>query len=1128
MAAYPRKSPFCILLVLAIQLLVFPAGLNAQQYNISTYNTTSGLPDNRITSLLQDKYGKLWIGTLSGLCTYDGSAFSRFDKGNPVYDNPITSLFEDSKGNIWIGTIRKGVCKFSGTSFEFYNTTSGLLSDNVNSITEDRSGNIWIGTSEGLNRYDGKYFHSYTSLRGLVNNNILSVTVDSKGRLWICTLGGISILEKGRFRSLTTDDGLLSNITYHASQSPSGSMWIGTYLGISVHSKGTFRNYTRTDGLPAEKVERIIHLSDTTAMASTYGGGVLKITRDTIIPITVEDGLPSNIVKTVLKDREGNFWIATWNGLCKFAGDAFIGYTTEDGLTSNNILSIASDSLGTLWMGTVTGGLNYYDGKSFGSFSTSDGLKSSTIWSITVDERNDLWLGTTNGPAVLSRADMKIRHPFPFFDNSIIYSILKDSRGRKLLATDKGIYITEGETIKANIGTEQGLLNDKVRVLFEDKAGTVWVGTYKGLFYLKDDLAYSYNDPFGLPAAPVTSIIQDSKGRIIVSTYDFGVYVISDKTKKPDIILNTSTGLFNNRILFCFIDNNNLLWMGSPGGLDAIDWNKPLNRNNTDVWHFDKSNGYPGIETNAACSDGSDNIWFASVNGIIRHKGNHTDLQLTLPLLRITNIQLFRENVDWRKKKIPVDEKSGLPKELTLGYNNNYITFAFSGIYLTAPSEVRYEFILEGNDENWTRASSQNTAYYSNLSPGSYTFKVRATANGRNWTPPVTYSFEIKPPYWKTPFFYFLYAVTVIGSIFLFLKIRTQSLQRTQNLLRQKVEQRTRELNEKNLELEKLSIVASETDNAVLILNNEKNIEWANSGFQKMTGYTVAEFNQLFRNPGTSFAAELADALNLSISSRQSCNIETNINRKEGGKIWISSTLTPIFSADNQLKKVVVISTDITVRRMMEEQIRESLEEKGLLLREIHHRVKNNLQIIISLFNLQSHYIDDLKASEALKEGQDRIKSMALIHERFYQNEGQSRIDFDEYIKRLTENLFLSFSISPDRIKTSIDTEKVSLDIDSAVPCGLIINEVVSNALKHAFGPDETGEISILFKRNGEKGIHLVISDNGRGLPPGFDPETADSLGMQLINALTSQLDGKMTFTGLKGTTFTLDFNIVN
>lgn len=194
----------------------------------------------------------------------------------------------------------------------------------------------------------------------------------------------------------------------------------------------------------------------------------------------------------------------------------------------------------------------------------------------------------------------------------------------------------------------------------------------------------------------------------------------------------------------------------------------------------------------------------------------------------------------------------------------------------------------------------------------------------------------------------------------------------------------------------------------------------------------------------------------------------------------------------------------------MEEQIKAALDEKGLLLREIHHRVKNNLQIIISLFNLQTSYIDDDKAYQALKEGQDRIKSMALIHERFYQSDGISKIDFDDYCRKLMEHLYSSFKINPNTIIIDIKIENIRLDIDTAVPCGLIINEIVSNAFKHAFSDKEKGQVSILLKNAADGECYLEIKDDGIGMPEDFNLETADSLGFQLIQALSDQLDGKL------------------
>jgi len=1116
-----------LLFMAVTSFLLVSFTVKAQRYNLSVYNVSNGMPGNQINEIIQDHNGRLWVGTMNGVTVYDGTGFSNFDKNNPISNNPVKTVFQDSKGNMWIGMIRKGVCKYDGTSFEFFNSSNGLLSDNVNAVTEDADGDIWIGTSEGLNRYDGKKLHSYTNLRGLVNNNVFSLLFDSKGLLWITTIGGISTFDGTNFTNYTTDQGLLSNICYHIMEAKNGLYWISTYLGISIYDGSSFKNISASSGLISERVEKIIQNNEDKIMFASYGGGVGTIEDDTIFSITVNEGLPSNIIKTLIQDREGNYWIGTWNGLCKYKGNRFVTFTVEDGLNNNNILSIASDSSGIIWMGTLTGGVNYFDGKSLQSLGLESGLRSSTIWSIFIDNKEGYWFGTTNGPALLNLTTYQFTHPYPFFDNLIIYTIIKDKKGRLMLGTDKGIYIRNDKGEFINIGKTEGLENDKVRVLFEDRDGKVWVGTLKGTYYLQNDTAYNFNHTFELPGAPVTSIIQDSTGNIITSTYDFGIYAIMGPGPDYQLrILNKTNGLYNDRVLFNFLDQNQNMWLGSPSGIDWIDWRKYLATGTLDVNHFDKSNGYLGIESNAACSDNNGNVWFATVNGVIKYNIKAGINRNSIPLLRLVSIQLAMENVDWRKKQLKINKATGLPEDLVLAYNNNHLGFSYSGVYLTAPEELRYQVMLEGFENNWSPPTRQTLATFSNLSPGTYTFKVKASANGRTWSNPVTYTFTIKPPYWKTPFFYFLYAVGVIGSVFLFLRLRTRSLQRTQNMLRQKVEQRTRELNQKNLELEKLSIVASETDNAVLIFNENKEIEWANTGFTKMTGYTVSEIEKLRGNKISDFTfnPDVEKIIAECIVHKTSTVFESQIPCSNGHKIWASSTLTPIFNNSGLLKKIVVINTDITYRKKMEEQIRESLEEKGLLLREIHHRVKNNLQIIISLFNLQSHYVSDLKASEALKEGQDRIKSMALIHERFYQNEGLSRIDFDDYIRRLIENLYMSFNVSPDRIKPIIDAEKISLDIDTAVPCGLIINELISNSLKHAFAEDDKGEIRISFSRLDDHHLQLIISDNGKGMPAGFDFENADTLGMQLISALSNQLDGKLELLQGPGTTFSLLF----
>ncbi len=1109
-------------------LFLSSLSVDAQRYNYLNYSVSSGLPNNQVNKILQDRIGRIWVGTMSGVCRFDGKSFTRFEQGNLLTSNPVKTIFEDKKGNIWFGTIRKGLVKYSGTGFNYYTTGEGLLSDIVNAVAEDNVGNIWVGTSEGLCKFDGKQFTTYTTTQGLVNNTIFDLHFDTKGNLWIATIGGLSIYNGKTFKNYTVDDGIISSIIYSIKEMNDTVFWFGTYEGLSSFSNGKFKNYTLENGLPNERIEDLMidHIGN--LWMGTYGGGLAKMYGEEILPIKLKEGVNNNIIKSIIEDREGNYWVGTWNGIYKYNGDRFVTYNTEDGLSNNNILSVYSDALNRIWFGTLAGGVNFFDGKSFRNLSTENGLKSNTIWCIYQDSDGFYWFGTTNGPARYNASTGQVDLKYPELNNYIIYAILQDRKKQIYFGTDKGIYRYNENQI-TQIGTAQGLNNDKVRVLYEDPQGKIWVGTLKGIYYLDGDKAISFDEAYKLPKAPITSIISDDFGNTLISTYDFGVIKYNARLQaSPVQLINKKTGLTNERILFNFLDSRNKLWLGTPEGVDCIDWNSFIERGKLKPIHYDKSNGYLGVESNAACEDTAGNIWFATVNGAIRFNPKAGELEPTLPMVSITNIQLFLENVNWKKNKIKVDPHSGLPIDLVLPYNNNHLSFICSGIYLTAPEEVQFRYMLEGFEESWSPPGKLNLASYSNVSPGSYIFKVQATANGRDWSPPVTFSFEIRPPIWKTPLFYLLYIVVGAGSIFIAYRVRTQSLRRNQELLKRKVEVRTKELQVKNIELAKLSLVASETDNAVMIFDEHQELEWVNTGYTKLTGYTLDEVRNKF---GSSLTALTTNSLVLEhlddcINEKRSFIYESEIIHKNGQKKWASSTLTPILTEKGYLRNIVVIDTDITIRKGMEEQIRSALEEKGVLLREIHHRVKNNLQIIISLFNLQTSYVTDENAYKALKEGQDRIKSMALIHERFYQTDGLSKIDFDDYIRRLSENLVKSFRVNPDRVNLKINAERISLDIDTAVPCGLIINEIVSNSLKHAFKDGRVGEISIELVTTGEDKFRLTIGDNGVGFEEGFSIESSDSLGIQLIQALTDQLEGKMELinTPGKGVQYIIDF----
>lgn len=324
---------------------------------------------------------------------------------------------------------------------------------------------------------------------------------------------------------------------------------------------------------------------------------------------------------------------------------------------------------------------------------------------------------------------------------------------------------------------------------------------------------------------------------------------------------------------------------------------------------------------------------------------------------------------------------------------------------------------------------------------------------------------------------------------------------------------------------EKYRSLFENASDAIISVDLEDRITSWNKSAERMFGWTAEEaigkMNTQLIVPG-----DLVQNRDLFIYQARSGSdiggIETVRLRKDGTRLEVSLTISPVRDANQNVIGLSSIIRDITERKRAEDQIRQSLKEKEVLLREIHHRVKNNMQIISSLLRLQSEGITEEKYLEMFRDSQNRIISMALVHEKLYHSGDFTKIDFKEYVNDMVTGLFESYGFRGRvGLRTGIED---ALDMDSAIPCGLIINELVTNSLKYAFPDGRKGEIKIALKKTGGE-IELIVGDNGIGFPAGLDFRRTESLGLQLVNLLVNnQLEGRIDLDRSKGAEFRIRF----
>ena len=327
----------------------------------------------------------------------------------------------------------------------------------------------------------------------------------------------------------------------------------------------------------------------------------------------------------------------------------------------------------------------------------------------------------------------------------------------------------------------------------------------------------------------------------------------------------------------------------------------------------------------------------------------------------------------------------------------------------------------------------------------------------------------------------------------------------------------------KHIEKEKHYRLLADNVTDVISVSNLKGItQYISPSCYNLSGYQADEL--IGREIYDIIHPEDSDSVSRILSSIQDQptfgKAEFRLLRKDNGYLWVETTGKTILNEETgKIDKIITITRDISERRKVEEKLKRSLEEKEIILKEIHHRIKNNLMIISSLLSLQSNYVKDGQTREMFQESQNRTRAMALIHEHLYQSENLKNINFGNYIQTLAKELLYNYS-TDDTIKLEIELDQILIDVNTAIPMGLILNELVSNALKHGFPNGQTGTIRITLEKLQNNCIILEVSDNGIGFSKDLDIKNIESFGLKIVNTLVRQLEATLEIKTDMGTAF--------
>jgi signal transduction histidine kinase/ligand-binding sensor domain-containing protein len=687
----------------------------------------NGLPQNTVQALAQTSDGFLWIGTEVGLVRFDGNTFVTYDQNSKpaLPGNDIQSLLSTSDGSLWIGTT-DGLAHLQNDAVTTFTTASGLPSNSIRSVRQSSQGSIIVSTQAGEVGIEA------TRVVPLQNDKLQESASLFQFQLFdgsnaIVNRTAVEIARNSRTQhTFKVGRDFPGTRIQTASTDKSGALWIGTNNGLVRYFSGKIDRFPLTDPLATASILSILQDHEGNLWVGTESGGLHILRDERFRTLGSREGLSSDATATVIEDTSGILWIGTSGyGLDAVtrSGGSFAKiktYTSRDGLTSDIILSLAAAPNGDIWVGTPDG-LNLIHHTAISSYTTADGLPDDFIRSLHVDPDNSVWIGTRRGLA----------------------------------------HLTSNAALHIDTYTQAtGLGSDLVGAMARDTNGNLWVATLAGLSRLKGTSEITnFTAANGLSSNVITSLLPRPNGSLLIGTQDHGWNIWNGKHFSPI----TYSGLSQSTIHAILDDDQGHLWFATANGIARC--NCDMHGGFSHWMEFGPADGLRTrqMATNSHPSawrshDGL--LWFATPKGLVEVDPAHFPVNTVPP-----PVALVRFAVD--------DIDQPLNNALKVPAGHNHFEFDYAGLSFTAPQKVRYRFMLEGFDHQWTEAGARRSAYYTSIPPGDYTFRVQAANNDGLWnTSGTSLSFTLRPHFYQTIWFYLLLIAFAAALVFLAFRLR--------------------------------------------------------------------------------------------------------------------------------------------------------------------------------------------------------------------------------------------------------------------------------------------------------------------------------------------------------------------